>query len=155
MKPTSASDSQDELVNIPVPRRHYALVVETLARALATEHGREPPAPAPAASVDARRAWSDEEVVRLRESGPNKTIKALMDLTCRRPGTPVSFPEVYEHAGRTYHQARADLAGLSKLLTRRFGRENWPVRVAQRADGILTYEAEPAVAKAWTSGARA
>lgn len=138
-------DISDELVSVPVPRRFYPLIIQTLSNALAAESR----GPAPGAPSRTERAWTAEEIRDLRRAVHNKTVEALMELTCALPGKRVTFQEVYECAGRTYGQARADLAGFTRLLRKSFGRETWPVNVVQGPDKGLTYDAVPYIADAW------
>jgi hypothetical protein len=140
-------DISDELVNVPVPRRFYPLIIQTLSAALAAESS----AHAPGTSSRTERAWTAEDIRVLRRTAHNKTVEALMELTCASPGKRVTFQEVYESAGRTYGQARADLAGFTRLLRKSFGREAWPVNVVQGPDKGLTYYAEPSIADAWSN----
>ena len=132
----------DDLVNVAVPRRFYPLIIRTLASALSAEE-----LPSAAAS---ERPWTRDEIHQLKRlTADNATVRALMEMTCASPGTRVTFQEVYERAARTYGQARADLAGLTRISRQRFGRETWPVNVVQGPDKVLTYDAEPAFAQAW------
>jgi hypothetical protein len=133
----------DDLVNVAVPRRFYPLIIRTLASALSAEE-------APAAAASSERPWTRDEIHQLKRlTADNATVRALLEITSASPGTRVTFQEVYERAGRTYGQARADLAGLTRISRQRFGRETWPVNVVQGSDKVLTYDAEPAVAQAW------
>ena len=124
----------DDLINLAVPRRFYALVLRVLADAMAAET-TAPGATSVAAVAESAlghdRPWTAEDVRRLHGLITNPTVRALMDLTCARPGHRVSFGEVQERAGCEFRQARADLAGLSRLVRRHFGRHNWPVNVTQ------------------------
>ena len=157
MSKGSPATLDDDLVNVAVPRRFYALVIRTLADALASEAskqgesaptgGSKPPAP-PA------RDWTADEVRHLKRLVTNPTARMLMELACAEAGKRVSFKEVYERAGRSYGQARADLAGFTKLIRQRFDGLNWPLHVEQSADGTLTYDAAPEIAAAWTSFAK-
>lgn len=141
------NDTSSELVNVPVPRRFYPLIIQTLAIALAAESNGS----LPSASSPNERAWTSDEIRHLRRVVPNGTVEALMELTCASPKKRVTFQEVYEHSGRTFAQARADLAGFTRLVRKSFGRERWPVNVVQGPDKGLTYDAEPAIAEAWNN----
>lgn len=141
------TDTSDELVSVLVPRRLYARVIQMLAGALAAETGGS----SHNASPPSESRWTPEEIRHLRRLVNNKTAQALMDLTCAAPGKRVTFKKTYERAGRTYGQARADLAGFSKLIRKNFNRDTWPVTVEQGPDKGLTYYAEPSIAKAWNS----
>ena len=160
----SQRQTDDEFLNVPVPRRLYPLVIQTLANALGGESSfpaeASPPVHAsnPGPAIPAlkppptARPWTVEELQVLRRS-QNPTVEALLDLTCAAPGKRVTFQEVYERAGRSYGQARADLAGFTRLIVKTLGREAWPVNVVQGPEG-LTYHADPAVAELWKPVAR-
>jgi len=47
----------------------------------------------------------------------------------------VPLRQIETHAGRTVHQARADLAGLTTIVRNRFSRRNWPLEVFWAAGG--------------------
>ena len=136
--------TQDELVSILVPKRFYSTVIQAVAAALAAE-GDGPSQ----SSAQGEPPWTASEIRRLRKEPLAKAVRALMDITCASPGRRVTFQEVYEHAGRTYGQARADLAGFTRLIRGSFQREKWPVAVAQGPEKGLIYHAEPSVAAAW------
>lgn len=146
MSPTTGT-SIDELVTVAVPRRHYPLIIQTLARALASEAG---PTSDPAGPGE-HLPWTREEIGRLRHLARNATVRTLMDMTCASPGTRVTFKSIYERAERTYPQARADLAGLTRLIHQRFKGHHWPVHVVQLPGGALAYDADPAIAQAWNA----
>jgi len=130
---------------VPVPRRHYSAVITFLARLMGgdgTGTGLEPD-------------WSEEMIRTLHAIPLSETVRALMDLTCARPGERVTFDEVRRRSGRAYPNARADLAGFTRALRATFGRADWPVRViAGGAKGTLQYEAEPAIARAWRDASK-
>jgi hypothetical protein len=139
-----------EFVMVPVPQRFYPAVIKALADAQAAEQGDR----GALAVVDARGAWTLEQVRKLRGMLDNPTMLALMNLTCQRPGTPISFVEVCEHAGRQKAKAQADLAHFTKLIKLHFNTEgNWPVTPHPAgADGSISYEATTEVAAAWQEG---
>jgi hypothetical protein len=115
------------------------------------EGQNEANATTPGISSRANRGWSADDVRHLRRLLTDPTARAMMDLACADPGRRVTFREVQAKAGRTFHQSRADLAMLTRLIRQRFDRDNWPVNVAQNADGVLTYDAAPDIATAWKS----
>jgi hypothetical protein len=146
---------EHELVNVAVPRRHYALVLRTLADAMAVEAGVNPStqggATLGAGEMAAAERWTPDAVRRLRRLLTNPTALALLELTCAEPGRRVSLSDIREKAGRTFHQSRADLAVLTKLIRQRFGHDRWPVNASQTSDGTLAYDASPEIAAAWNS----
>jgi hypothetical protein len=144
----SPHEDSDDLVSVPVHRRHYALIIQTLANALAGESARTNPL-TPVAAGDPM--WTIDEIRLLRRQVDNKTVQTMMEMVCASPGKKVTFPDVYKRAGRTSPQARADLAGFTKLIRQRFNRNKWPINVVQNPDGGLTYDVGPTIADAWKS----
>jgi hypothetical protein len=144
----SSRPDSDDLVTVAVPRRHYALIIQTLANALAGHTAGRNPA---AAVAGDRAAWTVDEIQHLRRLVDNRTVQTLMDLVCASPGKRVAFRDVHKRAGRTSPQARADLAGFTKLIRQRFNRGTWPINIVQNPDGGLTYDVDPAIADAWKS----
>jgi len=144
----------DDFLNVAVPKRHYALVIRTIAQALAAEGSTRDPAPCPAErnwAANPSELWSADRIRHLRQLLTNPTARAMMDLTCSTPGRRVSLEDLEKRTGRSFHQSRADLAVLTKLIRRRFGHDVWPVNVAQGGNGTLTYDASPDIAAAWTA----
>ena len=138
-------DSNDELVALPVPLRLYPKLVQALAAALAAESGDR---------HDARPAqtqWTPAEIGRLHRLVRNRTVRELMDMTCASPGERIRFQDVFARVGRTYAEARADLAGLTKLLRANFDRVDWPIAAIQNGGEGLVYVATPIVADAWSA----
>jgi hypothetical protein len=140
----------DEIINVPVPRRYYLLIIQTLAAALA---GDSQGAPNPTA---VNRKWTPAEISELRAAiKDNKTAFALMELTCASPAKRVSFEQIYKHANTSYPQARADLARLTRLIEKRFGgARKWPVNSTQTPGKGVLYEAMPDIAVAWNTWTR-
>jgi len=68
-------------------------------------------------------------MARFKREVVNPTVRAVMDLTSEQPERWVPLREVESVAGRSPAQAKADLAGLTRLVTRSFKRQNWPMRV--------------------------
>ena len=78
--------------------------------------------------------WSHEDFTRLAEIAKN-SVKAMLDLCSESPGEWTGLRDVEARAGRTFHEARADLAGLTMMTKHRFGRSNWPVEIEWEAGG--------------------
>ena len=97
--------------------------------------------------------WDAESLARLSEVATNPTVRAAMDLCAERPGEWVSIRELEAKGGRTQAEARADLAGLTMMVKRRFGRRNWPFEVQWAAGGDENayYRMEKDVAATWRS----
>jgi hypothetical protein len=144
--------AEDELVNVAVPRRHYGLILRTLADAMAAEVAAANHTTTGGHSEQGLASrWTLEDVRRLRRLLTSATALALMELTCAEPGRRISLDEIRSKTGRTFHQSRADLAVLTKLIRQRFGHDQWPVNVSQSSDGTLAYDASPEIASAWKS----
>jgi hypothetical protein len=78
--------------------------------------------------------WTLNELERLRNIA-RPTVLAALDLCSPAPGEWIPLRQVEEAAGRTSFEARADLAGLTMIVKRRFGRSNWPFKVQWQAGG--------------------
>jgi hypothetical protein len=60
----------------------------------------------------------------------NLGVRGALDLCARQLGEWVSYAEICEYTGRSRAEFRADLAGLSRLVHKRLGKNSWPVRGA-------------------------
>jgi hypothetical protein len=151
MTASTHSDSGSEIVQVPVPRQYLDTVYRALADAMAdtssaapsgsvlpTQHGRSSVVP-----------WNRDEIKQLRQAIRTKTPRSILDLTTAQPGKRVSLRDVENHAGRTYPQARADLAGFTQLVRRKFGRDNWPFSVEWLPGGFATYYCDSAEIAQW------
>jgi len=98
-------------------------------------------------------AWDAEALDRFAEVVSSATVLAAMELCSSQPGEWVSLRDVEARAGRTLAEARADLAGLTMIVKRRFGRSNWPFQAKWAAGGQdnLYYLMEPTVAELWVA----
>jgi hypothetical protein len=145
--------SSDDLIQVAVPRRLYPLVLRVLA------DGMTPPTAGAAVfpavptvrdtTAEVHIPWTADDIRTLRRLLTNPTQRALMELTCAKAGRRISFTDVKEAAGTSHGQARADLAGLTKVIRQHLGRSNWPVDVKQTGNGTLTYDVTPEIAAAW------
>ena len=74
-----------------------------------------------------------------------------MELCSTRPDEWISLRDVEAKASRTPGEARGDLAGLTMMVKRRFGRSNWPFAAEWAAGGEENsyYRMEPALAEIW------
>jgi hypothetical protein len=144
-----SNNNLDELISVAVPRRYYPLVLKTLAQAMAAETPEQPaPAGQGSSSSTGDRDWTDDEIIELESMLTRPTIREMLNLTSEHLGKRITFGQVASAARREPRKARGDLAALTKLVRKRFRRNNWPVRVTQAPDG-LGYEAIPEVAAAW------
>jgi hypothetical protein len=78
--------------------------------------------------------WTTEDLVKLGQIA-NLTTRSTLDLCSEQPGVPVSLTRVVDAASVTRFAARAQLAGLTQIVKRRFGRRNWPFTVEWDVDG--------------------
>lgn len=95
--------------------------------------------------------WTADELTRLLDESDNVTVAAMVDLCAERAGECVSLSDLEDRAGRTLAQARADLAQLTGIAKRVFGRQNWPVEVVWggAGDGRASYRMNPTLANEW------
>lgn len=100
--------------------------------------------------------WTVEDYERLARVATNPTVLAAIDLCSERPTTWVSLREIEATAGRTKYQARADLAGLTVLVKKRFNRSNWPIEFGWEAGGPdqAWYRMSQNQADAWEAARR-
>ena len=78
--------------------------------------------------------WTTEDLVKLGQIA-NLTTRSTLDLCSDQPGVPVSLTQVVDAAGVTRPVARAQLAGLTQIVKRRFERRNWPFAFKWDVDG--------------------
>lgn len=95
--------------------------------------------------------WDEESLRRLHEVATNPTVLAAMTLCSESPGSIISIRDLEAKARRTPHQLRADLAGLTLMVKRRFGRSNWLFRLNWAAGGeqIAYYLMDHTTAATW------
>jgi len=95
--------------------------------------------------------WSALDYHQLADVVSNPTVIAALNLCAASPGDWVSLRSVEERSGRTWHQARADLAGLTVMTKRRFERSNWPFEAGWEAagPGQIYYRMSPEQAVMW------
>ena len=94
--------------------------------------------------------WTKAELERFKaEVKPYKGAMGMLQLTARRAGQEVRYPEVVTDAGVPERQVRSDLGAMTKITTIMFGSRRWPVRNWQASDGIMTYVMPDEIAKWW------
>ncbi len=95
--------------------------------------------------------WDRDSLSRFADVVVNPTVRAAMELCSTRPDEWISLRDVEAKAGRTPGEARDDLAGLTMMVKRRFGRSNWPFAAEWAAGGEENsyYRMEPALAEIW------
>jgi hypothetical protein len=65
----------------------------------------------------------------LASSVTNAGSRGALDLCASRPGDWVTYAEICEYTGRSRHEFRADLSGLTRLVHKRLGKSSWPFEV--------------------------
>lgn len=95
----------------------------------------------------------EDSLTRFWEVAVNPTVLAAMELCSSRPGEWISIRDVEERAGRTPPEVKGDLAGLTMMVKRRFGRSNWPFDVEWGAGGQENayYRMDSSIAAVWRS----
>ncbi len=95
--------------------------------------------------------WDEDALLRFAQVATNPTVLAAMDLCSSQSGDWVSIRDVEAKAGRTPGEARGDLAGLTMMVKRRFGRCNWPFEAEWAAGGQENsyYRMEASLAEVW------
>jgi hypothetical protein len=78
--------------------------------------------------------WTTADLVALGRVA-NPTTRTTLDLCAERSGDAVSLTEIVDAAGITRSAARGQLAGLTMVMKRRFGRRNWPFVIKWNVDG--------------------
>jgi hypothetical protein len=95
--------------------------------------------------------WTQADYSRLAEVVTNATVLAALDLCATDPDTWIGLRDVESRADRTWHQARADLSGLTRMIKSRFERSNWPFEAQWEAEGPdqIYYSMTPEQAAMW------
>jgi len=143
--------SQPSIVMVPVPVDHLPHVYGLLGRLAGSPE--EPAVSGPPTEEGSARAWSVAEISRLRQAlAPNSVVRAILDLGSAQPEQPVWFGDACDRVGLTHPQGTSGLAGFSKLLRSRFGRDgnkaDWPFR-PEWTNGRALYTVDTMVAQAW------
>lgn len=146
----SEDPSDDEMINFPVPKRHWAVVV----RALADVMGDTPP---PVSSLPPNQSrqmgWTKDEILHLKDKVRNPTVITLLNLTAERAGEWVDFSELRKATGRTLREAMGDLAGFTRLVKSlgKTGQDGWPIEVkfGVEPQEPTRYRMQPNIAQWW------
>jgi hypothetical protein len=98
--------------------------------------------------------WSTADLIALGRVA-NATTRTTLDLCSEQPGSYISLTEIVDAAGVSRPAARAQLAGLTMVVKRRFGRRNWPFTVRWAADGSqqASYVMAEEIARRWQEAA--
>lgn len=94
--------------------------------------------------------WTIKDFQLLREH-INPTTLAALNLCSAKPGQFIPLRDIEAEAGRTRHEARADLAVLTMTIKRRLDRSNWPIepRWAAGGENQYYYKVSPEYAELW------
>jgi hypothetical protein len=84
----------------------------------------------------------------------NEGARGVLDLCASRPGDWVTFAEACEYAGRSRAELRADLGALTRLLRRRFGKNNpgWEFKRDSDKEDFV-WRLSPELAALWMDAA--
>lgn len=93
----------------PIPDVEEFIVAPIRASARRARHADYPEIP-----------WDEEALAGFAPAASNPTVLAAMTLCSADPGGLVSIRDLEAAAGRTPHQVRADLAGLTMMVKHRF-----------------------------------
>jgi hypothetical protein len=141
---TRTATNDDEIVDLPVPRRFLPDIIEVLAR---LEQSRRRSRRMPRDNHD--RPWTKDELKWLRQLLENLPIALqLLDFTAGLEGGPLTFAELCEAMDETPAKARGELASLTSLVRKYFHRDQWPAGAQWERDG-LCYRMHPSVASLW------
>ena len=166
-----SSIMEDEIVNVPVPKRLLPVVIQAMANAMKPESATtientvlegEPkqvaiPLPAHPKPID----WTLVSNMKTLRKGLNSLIAIkLLDMTAASPGKLISFREIYTAAGFTEtRRAGSSIGSMTKVIKRDFGvpvkEAFWPVEHHWSVDNDAQYHYRmlPEVAEAWLQSA--
>ncbi len=159
---------QEEIINFPVPRQYYSVVVQALAKAMEDDTASTAIIQNDDTSGDGGQDtahvpidWSTvENCKKLRRQMRYAGALIMLDLAASKHDQLISFADVVQASGRGEKQVRAELGALTKAIKRVFGvsREeaNWPVEFHWAAGGEeqAYYLMRPEIAQAWEQSAR-
>jgi hypothetical protein len=137
--------NSDEIVNVPVPKKHLGVVYKALAQVL--DNG---PSGTGMRSGDPA-AWQAEKVAVLKRELRYPGARAAIELSAAQAPEPVSIRDVEAKSGRSQKEVSADLGALTKLLKKLFQSDLWPMRAVWGAGGenCMYYVMDPEVARLW------
>lgn len=141
---TGPTAKDNEIVQFPVPRRYLSDVIKLLARL------EESPRRVRSRPRDNRdRPWTTDELKWLQQLLRDlPTALQLLDFTAGLEGMPLTFAELCEATGETRPKARGELARLTSIVRKYFGRDQWPADAEWESEGIC-YRMNPTTAALW------
>lgn len=136
---------EDEIVMVPVPKKHLGVVY----RALAQIPEKQPIKSAWRSGDPA--AWPEDKIATLKRELKYPGARAAIELSAERAPEPISIRAVETTSGRTQKEVSADLGALTKLLKKLFQSDVWPMRAEWAAGGenAMYYVMDPEVARLW------
>ena len=156
---TTDQTVHEEMIPLSVPRKHYPVMVSTLAGlmqgdALATKPSVED-VPWPTAGEEPRTDDIDWAVVdncrRLQKHLKNVAALTMLDMAASKPGEPVYISMVMEKLGCSHGQASSGNGALTKAIRMVFNsKSEWPAPFSWDKDKqVACYAMTEAVAAAW------
>jgi hypothetical protein len=158
MQPEEEGDG-DELVMVPVPKRHLQVVFAALASAMAN-----PPSPGAPQVDDASQTvtvggarpigrWTEPKIRALEAELNHEGFpgaRRLFAMCAERSPRAVTFADAAQSSGLEDKQLRGELGALTKVAKRLFhGDLSWPVAVRYGEAGEAFYSMDPAIAGWW------
>lgn len=157
--------SEDDVVMVPVPKRHLAPVYATLAKLMAgaehdagfppdepvTNHDPGPKPDGDAVLVDKRNGWWTQDMVRLLHARLNYSgARAIVRMTAKAAPREVTLAEVSSEVGVGVPQLRAELGAMTKLCKKLYnGKKTWPFSVRWTLGGVANYSMDQRIARWW------
>jgi len=136
-----SSTPEPSIVMVPVPVHRLTEVYELL--------GRPPADEADGDGGSSVSAWSTDDLARLHQMlGPDSAARAFLDHCSAQPEQSVWYGTVCDALGRSHNSVRSEMAGFTRRLKSRFGRDDWPFR-AEWVDGRALYTIDTETARAW------
>ena len=150
------AEDEDEVVHVPVPKKYLGVVYRALAEvipaavaggAVATASGKD----GTDASEDdepGTNGYTEAKIRRLKKHVSNPAVLTAVDAIANAGSDGITFAGLMEATNRPYGGLRADLAGLTKLCKRLFGKNaSWPFDVWYEDEATYYMNAE--VAQLW------
>ena len=118
----------EELVNVPVPRKHLAAVYELIARLELGESALET-APGSTSTESEPEAEWPEELVRRAYAESSPAMKSVWEVLAARPDEVIDSRVLVHEAlgnGAGWPNLAGTLGAFGNRVANRYGRETWP-----------------------------
>ena len=148
---------QEEVVTVPVPRKYLGAVYRALAEVIPATAPDGVAGPTASVSDGTDGSENDEpgtngyteaKIRRLKKHISNSAVRKALDAVANAGSEGITFAGLMAATDRPFGGLRADLAGLTKLCKRLFGKTaSWPFDVWY--DDEATYYMNPQVAQWW------